>query len=65
MVCLGNMCVDALRKGDNDNNDDDFTLSNDTILTDVGSNVMSIYSNPQAKLYTTALLWPRITLILY
>ena len=23
MVCLGNMCMDTLHKGDNDNDDDD------------------------------------------
>ena len=30
-----------------------FTLSNNTVLTDVGLNLMSIYRNPQVKLYTT------------
>ena len=32
MVCLGNMCVDTLHKGDNDDEDDDDNNNNKTAI---------------------------------
>ena len=55
MVCLGNMCMDTVHKGDNDDDDDDDDNNNNTIPLSKHSNALMF--KPENDLWSHVKWW--------